>query len=296
MTSENVQIKVARIWVPKPRRNQDTVIMDYVMRHLPQTMWKSINQCRIFLKAITFSNITSFNGAEIPQEIYQVKGKHRSSRIEFPNRIKPPKKAIERRQYFIRFFTKERKLNTPLGDWGKKPYQLYPHAIDEDHRLLYKRTREQWEVYYHKANTRIIYYGAGVSRSKLPKKWMLVNVIKCSKKILKVILPDRNELVQQKESLKVGNFSDLIMKTIEGNYIVDQVELTFIAEQWHTQSIKLLCGSEGGLKDRIGTNGYVIYGENRAKPLIQGYSVEQQEDDNSSSTRQELLAQLCIEY
>ena len=58
----------------------------------------------------------------------------------------------------------------------------------------------------------------------------------------------------------------------------------------------LLCGSVGGLKDGIGTSGYVIHREGYDEPVMRGYTAEQQRGMEASSTRQELLAQLCIEY
>ena len=50
------------------------------------------------------------------------------------------------------------------------------------------------------------------------------------------------------------------------------------------------------MKDEIGTSGYVLYRDAEDEPLLTGYSAELQYGKFSSSTRQELLAQLCIEY
>ncbi len=49
-------------------------------------------------------------------------------------------------------------------------------------------------------------------------------------------------------------------------------------------------------KNKIGTSRYVIYNEQRQKPLLHGYAVETQLTDNPSVTRQELLGQLCLEF
>ena len=182
-------------------------------------------------------------------DIYLVKGLYRNSRIEFPKQIKPPKKAIEHWQYFIRFFTKERKLNSPIGDWQKTPYQLYPFVIVEDYKLLYKRDRDKWELYHHNEHTRNLYTSAGTQRTNLPKKWRPFNVINSSKKLLKVILPGKAAEAHTRDTPTVGSFPDETMRTIVGTYRVDQVELALLKEQWNIQTITLLCGSDGGLKD-----------------------------------------------
>ncbi len=77
---------------------------------------------------------------------------------------------------------------------------------------------------------------------------------------------------------------------------MDDAEVEVLKSEWHTGRTKMVCGTDGGLKDRIGITGYVIYGATRETPLIYGYSAKLQTTDNSSSTRQELLAQLCVVY
>ena len=116
LVSDKIKIQVANAWSPIPRRENDEVIMDYVMRHLPQQMWQSINQCRLFLQALTFSDITTYDGAEIPIEIYNVQFPYRKSSIKFPIQIKPSKAAVEQWQYLIRYFTKDRRLYSALGE------------------------------------------------------------------------------------------------------------------------------------------------------------------------------------
>ena len=86
------------------------------------------------------------------------------------------------------------------------------------------------------------------------------------------------------------------MKTILGNYTVNKEELQKLKELWISQPIVLVCGSDGGLKNTLGSSGYIIYIEKAQEPIIKGFSAEVQDNVNGSSTRQELLAQLCVEY
>ena len=83
---EQIQIKLAHVWTPSPRREEDQVIMGYVMRYLPNTMWGAINQCRLFLKALVFSDITT-------RQVFHVIEAYPESRIAFPYQKRPPKKS-----------------------------------------------------------------------------------------------------------------------------------------------------------------------------------------------------------
>ena len=94
----------------------------------------------------------------------------------------------------------------------------------------------------------------------------------------------------------MGTFKDLVHKSIVSEFFLNDEELTLLRERWHHTQVSLVCGCDGGLKDRIGTRGYTIYLATRVQPIVSGYSAEQQLDDASSSTRQELGAQLCVEY
>ncbi len=81
-----------------------------------------------------------------------------------------------------------------------------------------------------------------------------------------------------------------------GKFIINKTELTKLSTQWHTQKVALTCGSDGGLKDGIGTSGYVILVGESIDSVIHGYAVEKQRHIAASSTQQELLTQLSIEY
>ena len=51
-----------------------------------------------------------------------------------------------------------------------------------------------------------------------------------------------------------------------------------------------------GLKDGIGTSSYAFFRPNDTDPIIAGSAVESQPHTTASSTRQELLGQLAVEY
>ena len=126
----NVQIQINKPWKPKIRRKNDQVIMDYVTRQLPKKSWSAINQCRLYLKAMVFSDITTFDGEYVPDSVYKVEAPYRSSRIFFPVQKRPTKKSRQEWQYFIRYITdKNGKLNVALGGWTRSPYQHFPWVL-----------------------------------------------------------------------------------------------------------------------------------------------------------------------
>ena len=65
---------------------------------------------------------------------------------------------------------------------------------------------------------------------------------------------------------------------------------------WHSNSGLVVGATDGGLKDMVGTGSYAIFIPGDPVPVIQGYSAEYQPRKEASSTRQELLGQLGLEY
>jgi len=57
-----------------------------------------------------------------------------------------------------------------------------------------------------------------------------------------------------------------------------------------------VCATDGGLKGTIGTSSYAFFFPQIDKPIVFGSAAEYQPTETSSSTRQELLGQLGIEY
>ncbi len=292
----NIQIKIAGVWSPSARRQEDQVIMDYVRKKLPETMWGSINQCRLYLNAVTFSDIITFDGTTIPDQIYKVKKKYRTSRLQYPSQKRPPKPAIQHWQYFIKFIAdKHHRLYLSLGKWLDTPYQLYPYCINTSSTLLYQKRGSTWHIFYKVSATRNRFNDGNLTTRKLPSKWTPVNVIKRQNGIIQAILPAEKNM-QVEVSTEIEDSIEFEMSKILGKFWVNHEELRSLRARWQVQPIVLVCGTDGGLKGRIGASGYVIYLEAGQSPLIRGYAAEEQVSGNGSSTRQELLAQLCVEY
>ena len=182
LVENRIQIRVHKLWIPKPRRLNDRIIMDYVWCHLPEDHWQAINQCRLYLKAVTFSDITTFDGNFVPDSIFEVKREYRRSQLRFPMQPRPSKKARKQWQYFVRYISNEQgQLFSPLGSWMRTPYQNFPYVAAAGVNLLYKKLENKWDVYFLKQGTRNIYQRGEIVLDSIPKKWTPINVIRLSK-------------------------------------------------------------------------------------------------------------------
>ncbi len=74
-----LQISVPKLWKLKPRRINNQIIMDYVVKTFPSWMWDGINACRLYLQVLVFSDLTTLDGHWIPVSIYETRKKLRDS-------------------------------------------------------------------------------------------------------------------------------------------------------------------------------------------------------------------------
>ncbi len=69
-----------------------------------------------------------------------------------------------------------------------------------------------------------------------------------------------------------------------------------LKDKWHQQDCRLVCATNGALKDSIGSSSYAIFFPGDGDAIIAGRTCEYQQWEHVSSTRQELLGQLGIDY
>ena len=79
-------------------------------------------------------------------------------------------------------------------------------------------------------------------------------------------------------------------------YTIDSSLIEEFKEQWKTAECTIVCATDGGLKDKIGTSSYGIFLPDETTPVIYGSAGEYQPQVSASSTRQELIGQLGLEY
>ncbi len=294
----DLTVKIDNVWCVKPRRTNDRIIMEYVQDHLPEWTWGSINKCRIYLQAVVISDLVDIPGKTISPGVYQVAGRFRHSRLAFPSQATPTDKDIDSWQYFIQHITEEGKtLNTPLGGWIKNPYQKYLYVMDLKTKLVYKQSGEtNWELFHHTRRTRNRYEPSGLQQGRLPQHWIPVRVIEHSCRQLGVIDCASVDTRTIEQPPILGVFVSKEYRKVVGQFEIDKQEVQNLRNKWGSERVTLLCGTDGGLKDEIGTTGYIIIDPNGSTPVVMGYAAEKQPREDASSTRQELLAQLAVMY
>ena len=226
-----------------------------------------------------------------------VKNAYRTNTLLFPLTKRPPKADRAQWQYYIRFITQDdNELLTPLTYWSRTPYQLFPYAWDPTTQLIYSKSQDEWSVYYHQDNTRNRFESANLTRSVLPQKWIPTNIIRQSGNKLLRIDQIMAPLAPQLAPPVFGRFAAKDARAVVGQYQIDLAILAKLKQQWQEADLRLVCGADGGLKDGIGTSGYIIQLEGDMDTVVYGHSAEAQPSHTASSTRQELLGQLALEY
>ena len=133
-------------------------------------------------------------------------------------------------------------------------------------------------------------------RSTLPNSWFPINVIKHSKDELARIITEDSPDTPPIRSPVFGLFEQPEIKQVVGQFEINLSVMEQLKRKWHNAPCKLVCGADGGLKECIGTNGYVVYMHPEEAELLRGHSAEIQLHENASVTRQELLGQLAIDF
>ena len=298
LARDNIQIKIAEAWKPREQRENDEFIMEYVCKNLPSWTWEAINRCRLYLKAVTFTDIVTFDGKWVPKEIYQLERPQRQTRLKYPRQKKPSKSDKKYWQHFIQRITTEHgELLIPLGKWHKNPYQKFPYIKDLRSNEVLRAENNKWDVYEPKKAKKNRYTKTSRKKQELPEDWCPIHVIKTSTEI--VSLPsqctDDHQRAHKARPI-IGHFRSKSEKQTVGQFTIAMDQIPLLKSTWAQGELTLYCGADGGLKEGIGTSGYNIFISSEAQPLVVGHAAEVQKEHTASSTRQELLAQIAIEY
>ena len=128
---------------PKLQRENDICLMQQLIGHnnFTKKQIAAINRCRIYLQALTLSDIANGTGSFVTKMAYEgIKDQHRKSKWIWPNQAKPQKKdwrlwkdAIE----MIWTQTGTRRIRNELGDWIEEPHQHYNWNYSPSQDKLY---------------------------------------------------------------------------------------------------------------------------------------------------------------
>jgi hypothetical protein len=94
--------------------------------------------CRLYLKVITLSDITSADGTyKLPEAKHGSPIQGRSSNLEWPEQGRPPKRAWSLWSQSLSTLEHRGKLIQPLGTWTTLSHQRWETWIDTDTKTLY---------------------------------------------------------------------------------------------------------------------------------------------------------------
>ena len=296
LVEHDIQVELTSGWLPSIQRNSDKVLMDIVHAQIPRWAWEGINRCRLFLQVNTITDIATVDGTYIPTKIRKVRGKIRDNNIDFPIQTRPAIEDREQWEFLINLLSIEGVLHTPLGEWIRLPDQHFPYLINGDRTVVYKKIQHEWGIFGRQSTSSKRFIKLKLSVDTVPMGASPVSVIESSKYLL-VTSPiqfngqDRGNTINMYDKRK-----GLMERNVLGNYRIDENQLQALQNQWIYDDCHLICATDGGLKEGVGTSSYAIFFPENHIPIVSGRAGEWQPRENASSTRQELLGQLGIEY
>ena len=174
------KIHIPNVWLPPRRRENDSFIMEEVnLLPLSTPNKRRVNDCRLYLGAITKSDLVTADGTELDMRLLE--GRRRlATTLIFPDRPSPPATSWKIfRSTMRRLYAKHRKgkmpkrlrLEFPMGPW----YQIQHHAwdrwmLDEGKNVLYEydETKRCLNVLKYSPDQQG-YSRTGASTKKMPK-------------------------------------------------------------------------------------------------------------------------------
>ena len=117
-------------WVPNIQRVNDNIIMDMVQGYFSPNELRFINQCRLYLQALSIADITTLDGRSITEEAWNVRRtkSFKESRLHWPEQRRPSRQAIVTwRKALAHTGHRNRRLSEPLGKWLRTPYKKWKY-------------------------------------------------------------------------------------------------------------------------------------------------------------------------
>ena len=252
-----VQVELSTGWLPTIQRQEDRILMDLVYQLIPEWAWAGINRCRLFVQATTVTDITTLDGKYIPSIIRNVKKPLRSTKLKFPFQQKPNKVDIEQWSFFIQQISANGHLFTPLGPWVRTPDQKFSHVINTEHTTIYAREKDTWKVFLRKSTQSRRFQAVRLVVHSLPLHHTPVQVISTSRYI--VAREDSSTQPVPAVMPLYDQRKRYIEQQVLGTFHVNSDGLDRLQEEWQQQECRLVCATDGGLKDCIGSSSYAFF-------------------------------------
>ena len=296
LVNHNIQVGLAEGWVPSKQRCNDRVIMDIVTHSLPEWVWGGINRCRLYVEATTLADITTLDGTFIPKDIRFVKRKLRNNKLSFPAQTKPGKKDLHCWDYFLNTIAINGHLHVPLGKWIRCSDQEFKYMLDASNKAVYKQTNRGWHVFGSKGSSNKRMTKVGLTVSSLPDGCLPIRAIEAATYLLVLDTAGEQSVINSPVPDLYLHRQQEMKNTVLGQYFIDTELYQELEERWHQSDTIIVGATDGGLKSGIGTSSYAFFLPQNDTPVIAGFAREYQPQSDASSTRQELLGQLGLEY
>ena len=297
LAQNNMKMIVWGVWVPSKQRTNDKIIMDEIIPHHTDREIKMIQQCRIYLKAVTLADITDESGQMITENAWNVsKGEvDKPHRLKWPYQQRPSRSAISLwRQALKRLGHNHRKLHQKLGKWLKPAYKVQPFEIHHGKLLrLENNTIKEHDniggtIYFRLDGVagRLTRDAMPVQGTKSPFGWKIFLNTEEARPI-----PREIQSMDMKFYSLIDKLPQFMQKTIGR---ITGTCLDNLEEVWNHKTI--IAATDGGLKEKIGSHGYLLVESGSHEPFIRGYGAEQALYKTMTSTREELIAMLAVHY
>jgi hypothetical protein len=142
-----LKITVKRQWKPSLPRENDVFLMDSFITHgYKKVELQLLNQCRLYLQALTLSDICSADGKDIVIQIYEgEKLKDRRSTLNWPKQQCPGIAAWKCWRAALTHLAETSISQRPLGKWLSEPHQQWFWYMDPQTSILFHHpNKEEW--------------------------------------------------------------------------------------------------------------------------------------------------------
>ena len=270
--------------------------MDIVLKRIPRWAWEGINRCRLFLQVNTVADIATVDGKYIPRQIREVTGKLRESKLLFPVQPKPCKEDIAQWAILIQTLSANGHLFVPLGHWIRSPDQKHQYMITDNRQIVYKHNSTDYIVFQRVRLESRRMRRIRINTTTIPSCCTPVRVIQSAKYL--VVLDDHECPTIHRSSFVAKNLQQQTLREhkVLGKYSIDDTAFQRLRTAWNQPRCTLVCATDGGLKDKIGTSSHAFFFPGEINAIISGRTSIFQPWKQASSTRQELLGQLGIDY
>ena len=273
----------------------------------------AINRCRMHMKAVTLSDITSDRGSRITLEAFDVRGSDTSSMsasyYKWPPQPRPPLKDRRiRKRFLARAFntdTGHLELNLQCSKWTRAAALQSRWTFCHDTEELYERIEDgRWKKWRPTKRQRSPEGGYGSTEyftERLPDGVDVANVTTANR-LTRVRLVNTETTLDEVSTDNDDDNSQQI-KTLK-----EQMDSIDPSLQWLIQDIKLpeddgsaiaqsiltgngKCMSDGSLKDLLGTSAFTFLLDDEKNNYV-GSNIVPGEDDEQNSYRSKICGVL----